>query len=75
MGNLKCGCVLVLQAYALEPGVGTAVSSICLCKGLIFCRMTPLQKAQVGELVKSYKKMVTLAIGDGANDVSMIKGM
>ncbi len=36
--------------------------------------MTPLQKAQVVELVKKYKKAVTLAIGDGANDVSMIKG-
>ena len=27
----------------------------------------------VVELVKKYKKAVTLAIGDGANDVSMIK--
>ena len=32
-----------------------------------------MQKAQVVELVKKYKKAVTLAIGDGANDVSMIK--
>ncbi|CAB4068348.1 E7.6.2.1 [Lepeophtheirus salmonis] len=31
------------------------------------------KKAQVVELVKKYKKAVTLAIGDGANDVSMIK--
>ncbi|KAG7266322.1 hypothetical protein CRUP_038473, partial [Coryphaenoides rupestris] len=30
-------------------------------------------KAQVVELVKRYKQAVTLAIGDGANDVSMIK--
>lgn len=35
--------------------------------------MTPIQKALVVELVKKYKKAVTLAIGDGANDVSMIK--
>ncbi len=27
------------------------------------------------ELVKKYKKAVTLAIGDGANDVSMIKSI
>ena len=27
----------------------------------------------VVELVKKYKKAVTLSIGDGANDVSMIK--
>ena len=29
--------------------------------------------SQVVELVKKFKKCVTLAIGDGANDVSMIK--
>uniref|UniRef100_A0A671SAN1 Phospholipid-transporting ATPase n=1 Tax=Sinocyclocheilus anshuiensis TaxID=1608454 RepID=A0A671SAN1_9TELE len=45
----------------------------CMCKTVICCRVTPLQKAQVVELVKKYKKAVTLAIGDGANDVSMIK--
>lgn len=46
-----------------------------MCKAVICCRVTPLQKAQVVELVKKYKQAVTLAIGDGANDVSMIKGM
>uniref|UniRef100_A0A8B9LMM7 Phospholipid-transporting ATPase n=1 Tax=Astyanax mexicanus TaxID=7994 RepID=A0A8B9LMM7_ASTMX len=45
----------------------------CLCKTVICCRVTPLQKAQVVELVKRHKRAVTLAIGDGANDVSMIK--
>uniref|UniRef100_A0AAR2KIY9 Phospholipid-transporting ATPase n=1 Tax=Pygocentrus nattereri TaxID=42514 RepID=A0AAR2KIY9_PYGNA len=45
----------------------------CMCQTVICCRVTPLQKAQVVELVKKYKKAVTLAIGDGANDVSMIK--
>jgi phospholipid-translocating ATPase len=44
-----------------------------LGKAVIACRVTPLQKALVVELVKKYKKAVTLAIGDGANDVSMIK--
>lgn len=47
----------------------------CMCKAVICCRMTPLQKAQVVDLVKRYKKAVTLAIGDGANDIGMIKGM
>lgn len=45
-----------------------------MCQTVICCRVTPLQKAQVVELVKKYKQAVTLAIGDGANDVSMIKG-
>uniref|UniRef100_A0A4W6C9I4 Phospholipid-transporting ATPase n=1 Tax=Lates calcarifer TaxID=8187 RepID=A0A4W6C9I4_LATCA len=45
----------------------------CMCQTVICCRVTPLQKAQVVQLVKRYKQAVTLAIGDGANDVSMIK--
>ena len=44
------------------------------CSAVICCRVTPLQKALVVELVKKHKDAVTLAIGDGANDVSMIKG-
>ena len=44
------------------------------CSAVICCRVTPLQKADVVDLVKKHKKAVTLAIGDGANDVSMIKG-
>lgn len=44
------------------------------CRSVICCRVTPLQKALVVELIKRKKKAVTLAIGDGANDVSMIKG-
>lgn len=66
----------MLQAYALEGKLELELlRTACMCKGVICCRMTPLQKAQVVELVKKYKKAVTLAIGDGANDVSMIKGM
>ena len=45
----------------------------CRCKAVICCRVTPLQKALVVDLVKRNKKTITLAIGDGANDVSMIK--
>uniref|UniRef100_A0A8C2XQ37 Phospholipid-transporting ATPase n=1 Tax=Cyclopterus lumpus TaxID=8103 RepID=A0A8C2XQ37_CYCLU len=61
-------------AYALERGSELAFLRLaCLCKAVICCRVTPLQKAQVVELVKKHKQAVTLAIGDGANDVSMIK--
>ncbi|CAG8455671.1 8932_t:CDS:2 [Paraglomus occultum] len=40
---------------------------------VICCRVSPLQKALVVELVRKGKRTVTLAIGDGANDVSMIQ--
>lgn len=36
-------------------------------------RVSPLQKSEVVEMVKKQVKVVTLAIGDGANDVSMIQ--
>ena len=36
-------------------------------------RVSPLQKALVVKLVKKNKKAILLAIGDGANDVSMIQ--
>jgi phospholipid-translocating ATPase len=44
-----------------------------MCKAVVCCRVTPLQKAQVVELVKLNENKITLAIGDGANDVSMIQ--
>lgn len=42
---------------------------------VICCRVTPLQKAKVVALAKKHYsfKPITLAIGDGANDVSMIQ--
>uniref|UniRef100_A0A672J8F1 Phospholipid-transporting ATPase n=1 Tax=Salarias fasciatus TaxID=181472 RepID=A0A672J8F1_SALFA len=62
------------QAHALEADMESEfVSTACACKAVICCRVTPLQKAQVVELIKKHKKAVTLAIGDGANDISMIK--
>ncbi|XP_008322915.1 probable phospholipid-transporting ATPase IH isoform X3 [Cynoglossus semilaevis] len=43
------------------------------CSAVLCCRMAPLQKAQIVKLVKTSKEHpITLAIGDGANDVSMI---
>ena len=42
----------------------------------VMSRVTPLQKAQVVQLVKAkVEGSITLAIGDGANDVSMIQVM
>uniref|UniRef100_A0A803TZR6 Phospholipid-transporting ATPase n=1 Tax=Anolis carolinensis TaxID=28377 RepID=A0A803TZR6_ANOCA len=42
-------------------------------RGVICCRATPVQKSQIVTLVRKERKVMTLAIGDGANDVSMIK--
>lgn len=45
----------------------------CKCRSAVCCRLTPLQKAQIVSMFKKHTDSVTLAIGDGANDVSMIQ--
>lgn len=44
-----------------------------MCKTVICARVTPLQKATVVQMVRKYEHSLTLAIGDGGNDVSMIQ--
>lgn len=40
---------------------------------VIACRVTPQQKADIVSMMKKkYPNKITLAIGDGANDVNMI---
>ncbi|KAK7259700.1 hypothetical protein RIF29_25313 [Crotalaria pallida] len=43
------------------------------CSVVLCCRVAPLQKAGIVSLVKNRTSDMTLAIGDGANDVSMIQ--
>ncbi|KAK6228487.1 hypothetical protein QUC31_006128 [Theobroma cacao] len=45
----------------------------CNCSVVLCCRVAPLQKAGIVALVKNRTSDMTLAIGDGANDVSMIQ--
>ena len=51
------------------------LSLTCTCKSVLACRTSPEQKRLLVKLVKKGVKPtpVTLAIGDGANDVSMIQ--
>jgi phospholipid-transporting ATPase len=42
-------------------------------KAVVCCRMSPKQKSQVVRLVRENCHDITLAIGDGANDVAMIE--
>ena len=43
------------------------------CESVVCCRVSPSQKALTVKLVKDGKGAMTLAIGDGANDVAMIQ--
>ena len=42
-------------------------------RSIICCRCSPKQKCDIVEFVKKRTKEITLAIGDGENDVNMIK--
>lgn len=61
-------------AYMLQlaPQEGCLLSS--LLPLLVFPhRVSPLQKSEIVDVVKKRVKAITLAIGDGANDVGMIQ--
>ncbi|KAM7407171.1 hypothetical protein PAMA_003076 [Pampus argenteus] len=78
-GLIIDGATLSAVLKANQEGAGTGnyreiFLEICRnCSAVLCCRMAPLQKAQIVKLIKSSKEHpITLAIGDGANDVSMI---
>ncbi|KAM4629198.1 phospholipid-transporting ATPase VA [Polymixia lowei] len=61
-------------AYALDKSLEDKFLAIARsCRSVLCCRSTPLQKSMVVKLVRNKLKVMTLAIGDGANDVSMIQ--
>ncbi|XP_042867985.1 phospholipid-transporting ATPase VA-like isoform X1 [Penaeus japonicus] len=43
------------------------------CSAVLCCRATPLQKSLIVRSAKDSLKVLTLAVGDGANDVPMIQ--
>ncbi|XP_043701976.1 phospholipid-transporting ATPase 1-like [Telopea speciosissima] len=44
-----------------------------VCSVVLCCRVAPMQKAGIVALIKKRTEDMTLAIGDGANDVAMIQ--
>lgn len=55
--------------------MGKAHSSACekLTPFSLLFRVSPLQKSEIVDMVKKHVNAITLAIGDGANDVGMIQ--
>ena len=60
-------------AWALAEAERAFVNIASKCDAVVCCRVTPLQKSSVVQLVSEIIGSRTLAIGDGANDVSMIQ--
>jgi phospholipid-translocating ATPase len=73
------GFSLVIEGHALAHAFDDEETNDLLlalstrCNTVICCRVSPLQKAQIVRLIKDNLGVMCLAIGDGANDVSMIQ--
>jgi len=78
-GTRPGGYALVIDGAALGHALSEEFSKELLlyistrCKSVICCRVSPLQKALIVKLIRDGLGVMTLAIGDGANDVSMIQ--
>ncbi|XP_077241181.1 phospholipid-transporting ATPase 1-like [Tasmannia lanceolata] len=60
--------------YILETELENKLFELATaCSVVLCCRVAPLQKAGIVALIKNRTDDMTLAIGDGANDVSMIQ--
>lgn len=75
---------LIIEGKALVHALDASLSDLFLqlaeeCVAVVACRVSPLQKAQITRLVSVgdsaglIPKRICLGIGDGANDVGMIR--
>ncbi|KAJ7294782.1 hypothetical protein O6H91_Y232800 [Diphasiastrum complanatum] len=76
--NIITSLALVIDGnslvHALSPDLEDELFELStLCEVVLCCRVAPLQKAGIVSLIKKKTNEMTLAIGDGANDVSMIQ--
>ncbi|GAB0135335.1 hypothetical protein EsDP_00003677 [Epichloe bromicola] len=60
--------------WALNDSLKQKFLLLCKqCRSVLCCRVSPAQKAAVVAMVKNGLDVMTLSIGDGANDVAMIQ--
>lgn len=74
----KDGFAVVIDGETLRFALDAGLKPLFLdfttqCNAVVCCRVSPSQKALTVKLVKDGKNAMTLAIGDGANDVAMIQ--
>lgn len=60
--------------WVLDDSIKQKFLLLCKnCKSVLCCRVSPAQKAAVVSMVKNGLDVMTLSVGDGANDVAMIQ--
>ncbi|KAK2491489.1 hypothetical protein MC885_000539 [Smutsia gigantea] len=74
--GLRAGLIITGKTleFALQESLQRQFLELtACCQAVVCCRATPLQKSEVVKLVRNHLRVMTLAVGDGANDVSMIQ--
>ncbi|XP_041988181.1 phospholipid-transporting ATPase IF [Aricia agestis] len=70
---------LIVDGTSMSQILDTALADTFVdislkCHAVLCCRLSPIQKAKIVKLIKnSNEHPITAAIGDGANDISMIQ--
>ena len=77
-GPGRGGFAVVIDGETLKWALSANLKPLFLalttqCEAVVCCRVSPAQKALTVKLVKDGMDAMTLAIGDGANDVAMIQ--
>lgn len=65
--------VILSESFAKSPENEKFCKILARCRTLLCCRLSPLQKSQITNFARKQLDYITLAIGDGGNDVSMIQ--
>ena len=77
--NIKTNYSIIIEGNAINICIADQeISKLFLelienSRSLICCRSSPSQKSKIVEFIKKNTNDLTLAIGDGGNDVNMIK--
>ncbi|CAI7911165.1 unnamed protein product [Closterium sp. NIES-53] len=77
-GSAAASCAMAIDGATLALALSPALRRLFFrasqrCSVVLCCRVAPMQKAAVVALVRQLSGELTLAIGDGANDVPMIQ--
>ena len=77
--KIKCKYSIIIEGESITTCMKEGESEklfwelIQNSRSLICCRSSPMQKCEIVNFIKNHTNDVTLAIGDGGNDVNMIK--
>ena len=77
--KIKCKYSIIIEGESITTCMKEGESEklfwelIKNSRSLICCRASPMQKCEIVNFIKNHTKDITLAIGDGGNDVNMIK--